>query len=105
MNIESKFQKGDFVWVLYRENNKWEIIGLEIDFICIDEILTYGVYDTDYIDDNIPCQWEEKDCFATKEEAEKEKNKRNWEEEFKEMFEESVEKSIEKFEKEDKNND
>lgn len=99
MKIESKFKKGDFVWVLYRENNKWEIIGLNIDFIHIDEILTYGVYDID-IDDNIPCQWEEKDCFLTKEEAEEEKNKRNWEEEYDKMTDECIKQALEKFEKE-----
>lgn len=76
MEIKTKFNIGDFVWVLYKDKDNWKIIGLEIDYIHIEKTIFYGFYDDD-IDSNIPCQWEEQDCFSTKEEAEEECNRRN----------------------------
>lgn len=77
MEIKTKFNVGDFVWVLYKDKDNWKIIGLQIEYIHIEKTIFYGIYDIDDIDSNIPCQWEEQDCFATIEEAQKECDRRN----------------------------
>lgn len=75
--IKTKFNVGDKVWVLYKDKDNWEIIGLEIEYIHIEKTIFYGFYDIDDIYSNIPCQWEEQDCFATQAEAQAECDKRN----------------------------
>lgn len=72
MEIRTKFEKGDKVWEIAIWEGKWCVIGqYSIEGIYYDskEGIKYGLH--------LSTSIKEEDCFATKEQAQKECDRRN----------------------------
>jgi hypothetical protein len=80
MEIRTKFNINQFVWVIDENNGKWKvidrfkIIGVRIEK---DRIVDFTDYELDYGDGKHCLHLTEENCFATKEEAQKECDRRN----------------------------
>lgn len=72
MEIRTKFEQGDKVWEIAIWEGKWCVIGqyiIEGIYYDSKEGIKYGLH--------LSTSIKEQDCFATKEEAQKESKRRN----------------------------
>ena len=80
MEIRTKFDINQFVWIIDENNGKWivfgrfKIIGVKIEK---DRVVDFTDYELDYGDGKHCLNLSEDLCFATKEEAEQECRRRN----------------------------
>ena len=80
MEIRTKFNVNQFVWVIDENNDKWKVIdkfkviGVRIEK---DRIVDFTDYELDYGDGKHCLYLSENICFRTKEEAQAECDKRN----------------------------
>lgn len=80
MEIRTKFNINQFVWVIDENNGKWKVIGkFKVIGVRIekDRTVDFTDYELDYGDGTHCLYLSENICFATKEQAQKECDKRN----------------------------
>lgn len=75
MEIKTKFNIGDRVYILEILHRKWVVIPYSLNYDCV--ITEIAIRDDGIYYRNCLSIYSEKDCFLTKEEAQKECDRRN----------------------------